>query len=95
MEFSDGDGQRRECPLVYTFLDEDFEQLYQVENKLSNLFGVFSLITIFIACLGLLGRASFTTEQRFKEIGIRKVLGTSVSQVVVLVSREIKTLQQK
>ena len=79
-------------PLVYSILDEDFENLYRVENRLSDLFGVFSLITVFIACLGLLGAASFTAEQRFREIGIRKVLGASISNIVILLSREVTAL---
>ena len=77
---------------MYSFLDEYFEKLYRVENRLSDLFGVFSLMTVFIACLGLLGPASFTAEQRFKEIGIRKVLGASISNIVILLSREVTAL---
>ena len=66
--------------------------MYRVENRLSDLFGVFSLMTVFIACLGRLGPASFTAEQRFREIGIRKVLGASISNIVILLSREVTAL---
>jgi len=72
----------------YVFLDEKFDELYKAEEKLINLFSYFSFITVFIACLGLLGLASFTAEQRTKEIGIRKVLGASVSNIIILLSKE-------
>jgi putative ABC transport system permease protein len=75
-------------PIDYVFLDEKFDELYKAEEKLINLFSYFSFITVFIACLGLLGLASFTAEQRTKEIGIRKVLGASVSTIIILLSKE-------
>jgi len=61
--------------------------LYQKETKLGQIFSYFTVIAIFIACLGLFGLASFITEERTKEIGIRKVLGGSVSDIVMLLSR--------
>ncbi|MBT5876645.1 MAG: FtsX-like permease family protein [Candidatus Latescibacteria bacterium] len=79
-------------PLVYSFLDDDFEALYRVESRLSALFSAFSMMTILIACLGLLGLTSFTAEQRTKEIGIRKVLGASATKIVTLLSTEVVLL---
>ncbi|UCC38314.1 MAG: ABC transporter permease [Candidatus Aminicenantes bacterium] len=75
-------------PFEYTFLDDSFDAQYRAEERLSKIFSYFSVLAIFIACLGLFGLASFTAEQRTKEIGIRKVLGASVSGIVVLLSRE-------
>jgi putative ABC transport system permease protein len=77
-----------EFPLQYTFLDERFAQLYRSERQLRVLLRMFSILAIVIACLGLLGIASFTVTQRTKEVGIRKVLGASVSNIVLLLSRE-------
>ncbi|MFV1979784.1 MAG: ABC transporter permease, partial [Rhodothermia bacterium] len=76
----------------YTFLDEDFAGLYQADTLVSTLLGYFALLTIFIACLGLFGLASFTAEQRTKEIGVRKTLGASVAGIIVLLSKEFATL---
>ena len=75
-------------PLAYFFLDEDYNALFQSERQLGQLFSVFTFLTIFIACLGLLGLATFTAEQRTKEIGIRKVMGASVGSIVTLLSRD-------
>lgn len=75
-------------PMEYLFLDNSFEQLYQSERKLSQLFWYFSLLTIAISCLGLLGLISFTVNQKTREIGIRKVMGASVQGLVNLLSRE-------
>ncbi len=72
----------------YNFLDADFNSQYQADEKRSQIFTAFSGLTIFIACLGLLGLAAFTTEQRTKEIGVRKVIGASVQALVALVSKE-------
>ncbi len=72
----------------YTFFDDDFAQLYAAEETSKNLFTSFSILAIFIACLGLLGLAAYTSEQRTKEIGIRKTLGASVSSILVLLSKE-------
>lgn len=72
----------------YEFLDQDFNSQYTADEKRSLIFTVFSSLTITIACLGLLGLAAFTTEQRTKEIGVRKVIGASVNSLVTLVSKE-------
>ncbi|MYJ00219.1 MAG: FtsX-like permease family protein [Gemmatimonadetes bacterium] len=73
---------------TYSFLDEDFNRLYQNEVRQGSIFRSFSLLAVFIACLGLLGLASFTAEQRTREIGVRKVLGASASGIVALLSKE-------
>jgi putative ABC transport system permease protein len=75
-------------PFEYSFLDDDFNKLYKADEKIGQLFGIFSSLAIFVACLGLLGLASFTAEQRTKEIGIRKVLGSSVPEILLLLSKE-------
>lgn len=77
-----------EKPFQYTFLDESFDEQYKADEKRGQIFTIFSILTIVIACLGLLGLASFTTQQRTKEIGIRKVMGSSIQSIVVLVSKE-------
>lgn len=69
-------------PFEYSFLNEDFDSLYKSEEQLGEIFGVFSFLAVFIACLGLLGLASFAAEQKTKEIGIRKVLGATVTNIV-------------
>ncbi len=76
----------------YSFLDENFEILYNSEKNLGRLFSYFTGLAIFIACLGLLGLASFSAGQRTKEIGIRKVLGASVANVLALLSKEFLKL---
>jgi putative ABC transport system permease protein len=76
-------------PFEYSFFDDIFDRAYQSEEKLGRLFGAFTLIAIVIACLGLLGLTSFTTERRTREIGIRKAFGASVSHIVVMLSREL------
>ena len=75
-------------PFEYSFLDDDFDKLYRADKKVGQLVGIFSSLTIFVACLGLFGLASFTAEQRTKEIGIRKVLGSSISGIILLLSKE-------
>jgi putative ABC transport system permease protein len=75
-------------PFEYQFLDQDFDSQYSADEKRSQIFTVFSGLTITIACLGLLGLAAFTTEQRTKEIGVRKVIGATVNSLVLLVSKE-------
>lgn len=77
-----------ENPFEYEFLDQDFNSQYQADEKRSQIFTAFSVLTIIIACLGLLGLAAFTTAQRTKEIGVRKVIGASINSLVVLVSKE-------
>lgn len=77
---------RNEKPFLFSFLDEDFARLYQNEEKSRRFFGLFSLLAIVISCLGLLALASFTAEQKTKEIGIRKILGSSVLAIIVMLS---------
>ncbi len=79
-------------PLAYSFLDEDFEQLYLSEQRTGNLLSAFSFLAIFIACLGLFGLAAFTTQQRTKEIGIHKVMGASVIRIVAILSKDFLVL---
>ena len=71
-------------PFAYSFLNERFSKMYQSEQHISQLFGVFAGLAVLIACLGLFGLAAFTTHQRTKEIGVRKVLGASVTGIVTL-----------
>jgi putative ABC transport system permease protein len=75
-------------PFEYVFLDEDLDSQYKADEKRSQIFTAFSGLTILIACLGLLGLAAYTTEQRTKEIGVRKVIGASINSLVMLVSKE-------
>ena len=75
-------------PLAYTFLDEDFDSLYRGERQLGTVFAVFAFLAIFVACLGLLGLASFSIQQRTREIGIRKILGAAVWDIVLLLSKD-------
>ncbi|MEQ9593635.1 MAG: ABC transporter permease, partial [Cyclobacteriaceae bacterium] len=75
-------------PLDYFFLDEFFNKQYESDRQFGQVFGIFTILAIFIACLGLFGLASFLTIQRTKEIGIRKVLGSNVPNIVILLSRE-------
>ncbi len=79
-------------PFEYTFLDQDFDTLFRSEMRLRDIFIVFSSLAIFIACLGLFALAAFTTEQRTKEIGVRKALGASVMSLTVLLSKEFTRL---
>ncbi len=76
-----------EYPLDYNFLDENFAAMYQAEDKLSTLLWIFTLMAIFVGCMGLFGLAAFSAEQRVKEIGIRKVLGASVLNIVAMLSK--------
>lgn len=79
-------------PLVYTFLADDFEQLYRSEQNLSAVCRIFTVLTVFIACLGLYGLSAFSAEQRAREIGIRKVLGASTPGLVRLLTGELLVL---
>jgi putative ABC transport system permease protein len=79
-------------PFNYVFLNENYQALYDAEQKQSQLFTTFSGLAIFIASLGLFGLATFNTMQRVKEIGIRKVLGASVPHILGLLSKEIVIL---
>jgi putative ABC transport system permease protein len=79
-------------PFTYTFLNDEFNILYSTEVRVGKLSGVFASLAIFLACLGLFGLAAFTTAQRTKEIGIRKVLGASVSGIAALLSKDFLKL---
>lgn len=79
-------------PFEYQFFDQEFDQLFKSDEKFSTLTMNFTWLAIFIACLGLFGLSAYMAEQRRKEIGIRKVLGSKISQVVVLLSREFVLL---
>ena len=81
-----------EIPFEYSFLDENFEDLYRAETRQGSIFTIFTGIAIFIACLGLLGLSAFTITQRVKEIGIRKVLGASVKDIVLILSKDFMKL---
>ncbi|MBS1916754.1 MAG: ABC transporter permease [Bacteroidetes bacterium] len=75
-----------ELPFQYTFLDQDFDSQYAADQKRGKIFTAFSILTIMITCLGLLGLIAFTTEQRQKEISIRKILGAGVGKIVPLIT---------
>jgi putative ABC transport system permease protein len=79
-------------PFEYSFLDQDFQKNYAAEERLAALIRYFTIIAIFISCLGLFGLTTFTVEQRIKEIGIRKVLGASIAGVVALLSGDFMKL---
>jgi putative ABC transport system permease protein len=79
-------------PFEYIFLDSEIQEMYKAEEKLGVLSKIFSSLAIFIACLGLYALASFTVKQKFKEIGIRKVLGASESNILVIISKEFAVL---
>lgn len=79
-------------PFEYFFLDENFDELFRAEQRLGTIFTILSGLAIFVAGLGLFALASFTGEQRTREIGIRKVMGATVSGLVYLLSREFTTL---
>lgn len=79
-------------PFDYSFLDQDFDKNYQAENRLASIVSYFTVIAILISCLGLFGLAAFSAEQRTKEIGVRKVLGASVPNIVGLLSKDFLKL---
>lgn len=79
-------------PFEYSFLDQDFQKNYKSEIHLSEIVKYFTLIAILISCLGLFGLATFSAEQRAKEIGVRKVLGASVGNIVRLLSKDFLKL---
>ncbi|MCB0567328.1 MAG: ABC transporter permease [Phaeodactylibacter sp.] len=81
-----------DTPFDYTFLSEDYAQLYDSEQRMGRVFTIFSVLAIFIACLGLFGLAAFMAVRRTKEIGIRKVLGASTTGIVGLLSRDFLRL---
>jgi len=79
-------------PFDYSFLDEAFDAQYRSEQRLGSIFSIFAALSIFIACLGLFGLSAFMAEKRTKEIGVRKVLGASVPNVVALLSKDFLKL---
>lgn len=79
-------------PFTYYFVEDNFNRQYDSERRLAEIFGYFSVLAIIIAALGLFGLASFTAQQRIKEIGIRKALGAKVSQIVILLSQKFTML---
>ena len=79
-------------PFEYLFLDDDFARQYRAEAQFGQVFMVFGVLAIFISCLGLFGLAAFTAERRTKEIGVRKVLGASASNIVLLLNRDVTVL---
>ncbi|MFD1145207.1 ABC transporter permease [Larkinella insperata] len=81
-----------DTPFDYTFLDNEFANAYRTEQQTGRVFGAFTALAIFIACLGLFGLTTFAAEQRTKEIGVRKVLGASVASIVGLLSKDFLKL---
>lgn len=81
-----------EEPFTYAFMDELYDKTYSAEQKSALILNIFALLTILVACLGLFGLATYTAEQRTKEIGVRKVLGASVTQVTQMLSKEFLKL---
>lgn len=80
--------QSNSYPFEYSFLDEDFDMLFERESTMSKIYTIFSIISVSIACLGLLGLASFFANKRTKEIGIRKIVGASIPNIAFLLSRD-------
>jgi len=81
-----------EYPFGFTYLDQDYERLYRADTKMGKIAGILSSLAIFIGCLGLLGLTSFSVSRRVKEIGVRKILGASVIQIILLISKEFISL---
>ncbi len=79
-------------PMSYEFLDESLARLYENEMKQARIFSSFSLISIFLACLGIFGLAAYSAQRRQKELGIRKILGATVRQIIALISKEFVAL---
>jgi putative ABC transport system permease protein len=75
-------------PFSYSFVNEDFDNLYKAEHNMQTVLGLFTLLSVFISCLGIFGLAAFTIRQRIKEIGVRKVLGATVSNIAGLLSKD-------
>jgi putative ABC transport system permease protein len=76
-------------PFEYTWMDEEFDKLFNTEERTGRILGIFSILSIFLTCLGLLGLISYTTNQRTREIGIRKIMGASVRIVMQMLSKEM------
>jgi len=83
---------KQDAPFEYSWMDEEFDQLFATERRTSQILLVFSFLSIFITCLGLLGLISYTTTQRTREIGIRKIMGASEQVVMMLLSKEVINL---
>jgi putative ABC transport system permease protein len=81
-------------PLQYYFVDADFERMYSQEKQNALMAMIFSLLAIFIAALGLFGLTSYTVEQKTKEIGVRKAMGSSIAGIYIEISKEIILLSQ-
>ena len=79
-------------PFDYNFIDQDFQDQYESDEKRGEIFAIFSLLTIVIACLGLYGLASFTAELKRKEIGVRKVVGARIGSIIFMMSRDFLKL---
>jgi len=75
-------------PFDYYFLDQDFENFYRADKRMGEIFIYFTIIAIFVACLGLFGLASYSAEQKTKEIGIRKAIGSSVASLVIMLTKQ-------
>jgi ABC-type antimicrobial peptide transport system permease subunit len=81
-----------ESPFTYNFVDQDLNRMYLAEQRMGQLFNVFSLLSVVISCLGLFGLAAFTAQRRLKEIGIRKVMGASAANIVAMLSKDFLQL---
>lgn len=79
-------------PFLYSFLDQSFDAQYRTEEQFGVLFGIFTALAIFVACLGLFGLAAYAAQQRTKEIGVRKVLGATVGNIIALLSKDFVKL---
>ena len=79
-------------PFTYTFMDDLYNKTYSAEQNTGTILNIFAMLTILVACLGLFGLVTYTAEQRTKEIGIRKVLGASVSQLTQMLSKDFLKL---
>ena len=75
-------------PFSYGFVDEELARLYRSEQQMGKLLGVFTALSVIISCLGLFGLATYAAQKRFKEIGVRKVLGASVASIVRMLSKD-------
>ena len=81
-----------DLPFQFTFLDQDFNSQYAADQKRGKIFTTFSVLTILITCLGLLGLIAFTTQQRQKEIGIRKIMGAGLFEIIPLITKNFVML---
>ena len=82
----------QQTAFAYEFMDDDYDSMYKAEDRLAKLFGAFTVITVLIACLGLFALAAFSAQQRTKEIGIRKVLGASITGIASMLSKDFLRL---